>query len=114
MKLVSGHRYLRGTNGEVVPYSESLAAASKYEEFVQEGDFENELQFAENQKIVARKSVPPKKPQQDVQVKQEVQKPEVKKPQPVKAQPVQQAAPKKVFEHMDIRQEMASDLEGLE
>ena len=109
MKLISGHKYLRGANGEVVPFSDSLAKASGYEMFVQEGDFENDLQLPENQKVVARKPIPRPQQQQDAQPA----KVAAKKPaQPVKPQPVV----KQTFEdgHMDIRDDMNKDLEGLE
>lgn len=113
MKLVSGHTYLRGPNGEVVPYNESIAKASKYEMFVQDGDFENELQLEANQKVVARKAIP-------VAAKVDVKPPVVVKPAVVKPVVAKGQAPviRKVntFEdgHMDIREEMGQDLSGLE
>jgi hypothetical protein len=120
MKLVSGHTYLRGTNGEVVPYSESLAKASGYERFVQEGDFENDMQLDANKKIVARKALPIVDDKQreinELQAKlEQLQSPKSvpKKPmQPLKPQPIV----KQTFEdgHMDITEEMETDLSGLE
>lgn len=157
MKLVSGHTYLRGPTGEIVPYHERLATASGYEKFVQDGDFENDLQLAANQLVVARKPkpVPMTDNQQEIQELQErlkqlqqSEKPQGKvngstpvgasTPQPVKAngaqsvkastpqpvkpsgpQPVKVNAPQPVKQsfpdgHMDITNEMASDLAGLE
>lgn len=126
MKLISGHMYLRGANGEVVPYSEGLAKASGYEQFIQEGDFENDLQLPENQKVVPRKPIPMvTDKQREIEelekklkaLQQDVQTPKAQqaKPQPAKPQPMKTSAPApKKLEHMDIRQEMVSDLAGLE
>jgi hypothetical protein len=118
MKLVSGHTYLRGSNGEVVPYSERLAKASGYEQFVQTEDFVDDMQLPENLRPVAgkRMRVPVSPPVvQETKVTAKPQpKPQMPKPQMPK--PVQAKPPvKQTFEdgHMDIRDEMNSDLSAL-
>ena len=97
MKIVAGFRYLRGVSGEVVPYSEQLAKASGYEPFVAEHDFDNGMQLPENEKLIPRKSAAA-----IAAAKEEL------KAQPVRPQPV------KKFDHMDIRQDMKSDLSVLD
>lgn len=111
MKLVSGHTYLRGPNGEVVPYNERIAKASGYDSFIQDGDFENDMQLEENKKVVARKSIPVTK---QVEVKAQAPKPVAKSPVVAKGQVSVEKKNKFPDGHMDIREDMNQDLSGLE
>lgn len=102
MKLIAGHKYLRGPNGDIVPYSELLEKASrqsKYKEFIQDKDMVNELQLPENENRAARSKPGALVPTNQVQ------------PERAKLKPVGKPS---VFEEMDITKEMEADLKALE
>lgn len=99
MKLVAGHKYLRGPDGDIVPYSELLEKASKYKAFVQSRDEVNELQLPENENRAAKAK--PGAPVPTNQMSSEK----------IKLKPVGKSS---VFEEMDITKEMETDLKELE
>ena len=96
MKIVAGHKYIKGPSGDIIPYSAAMlkAAGDTYKIFIPDKDIVSEHQLPENEAI---------RPASHARAKQVL---EAKKP-------VLLGEPKPKLDHQDITAEMKQDLSEL-
>lgn len=133
MKLIKGHKYLRGANGDVVPYSKLMEKVSGYNIYIPSEDWTGTHQLAANENIKpasiakatamheekrpAPPNIPPEAPKVEpvklVEQANDGLPPSLPVPVEPKKPQLLQAAPGK-FQHDDITTEMAQDLSDLD